>query len=99
MKTALSLSILLRASTLFASTHRQPQSQQPVAMSPAQVFEFARKSIVEIVTYTATGQPLMQRTGCFFTSDGQVLTNYHVIEGQAPSGSQLTMGVVIRVER
>ena len=53
-------------------------------LSPGQVYEYNLKTVVSVINYqTVRGakQAVSTGTGFFFSSDGYIITNYHVIEG------------------
>ena len=45
-----------------------------------EVFELAKNSVGEITTYDKSGAELALGTGFVYSSDGKIVTNYHVIE-------------------
>ncbi len=45
------------------------------------VYENAMKFAGEIITYAKNGDPLAIGTGFVYSSDGKIVTNYHVIDG------------------
>ena len=49
--------------------------------SSTEIYNQALKYTGEIITYDKKGQPLAQGTGFVCSSDGKIITNYHVIEG------------------
>lgn len=49
-------------------------------LSANEVFASSRDSVGEIVTYDAKGKELALGTGFVYSSDGKIITNYHVIE-------------------
>lgn len=54
--------------------------ENPVVFTAEQVFENAKNSVCEITTYDKSGKALALGTGFVFASDGQIITNYHVID-------------------
>ena len=46
-----------------------------------QVFPLSQAGVGEIITYDKSGKELSLGTGFVYTSDGKIITNYHVIEG------------------
>ncbi|MBQ7778893.1 MAG: trypsin-like peptidase domain-containing protein [Clostridia bacterium] len=46
-----------------------------------EVYEKSKNSIGEILTYDKSGNELSLGTGFVYSTDGKILTNYHVIEG------------------
>ena len=54
------------------------------------VYEYAIKFTGEIITYAKNGDPLAIGTGFVYSSDGKIVTNYHVIDGAY--SAQITIG-------
>lgn len=46
-----------------------------------EIYELTKDSIGEIIIYDKNGESLALGTGVVYTEDGQILTNYHVIDG------------------
>lgn len=49
-------------------------------LSASEVFEASKNSVGEIVTYNKNGGEVALGTGFTYSSDGKIITNYHVIE-------------------
>ena len=50
------------------------------SFSANDIYEQARKSVGEIITYDKSGNELALGTGFVYSEDGKIITNYHVIE-------------------
>lgn len=51
-----------------------------VSYSANEIYEMAKKSVGEITTFDKKGNALSLGTGFVFSTDGKIITNYHVIE-------------------
>ena len=60
-----------------------------IEYSPAEIFEIASKSVVEITTKDIDNNYLSVGSGFVYREDGIILTNYHVIEGAASATIKL----------
>jgi len=49
-------------------------------LSASEVFELSKNSVGEIITYNKSGAELALGTGFVYSTDGKIVTNYHVIE-------------------
>lgn len=50
------------------------------ALSANEIFEDSKNAVGEIITYDKSGSELALGTGFVYSSDGKIITNYHVIE-------------------
>ena len=50
------------------------------AYEPNKIYEMAQPSVGEIITYDEDGVALALGTGVVYSSDGKIITNYHVIK-------------------
>jgi len=57
-----------------------------------------QKSVVVIEVDPVFGDPTSTGTGFFISSDGQIATNYHVVEGAGSLSARTYQGKTIRVE-
>ena len=64
--------------------------------SANEVYELAKNSVGEVITYDNNGNPLSQGSCFAYRKDGVVVTNYHVIDG-ACSASVFLSGVTYEV--
>lgn len=53
---------------------------QPVEESPTDLFKRLAPAVVRVVSQSSTGESRGQGSGFFISSDGFIVTNYHVIE-------------------
>ncbi|MGC2332538.1 MAG: trypsin-like peptidase domain-containing protein [Candidatus Acidiferrales bacterium] len=82
---------LLLATTLAA------QSAQPRKDIPA-IAKAANGAIVSIITSDKDGKPVAQGTGFLVSTDGRILTNYHVIKGTSSAIVKLPDGAFYDVD-
>ena len=68
------------------------ETPSPVRLTTAQIAQLATPSVVVVQNYSEDGEKAGQGSGYVFSSDGVVVTNYHVVRGakslaiRAPSG-------------
>ncbi len=65
--------------------------------TPTEIYNQALMYVGEIHTYDRLGSPLAQGTGFVYSSDGQIITNYHVIE-EAYSAQFILNGVTYSIQ-
>ena len=86
-----------------ACTHTGPASQKPEqkvlpAKSISDIAHDSVKSVVTIITYDSAGQVTGFGSGFFVSTDGKVVTNYHVIAGADSAEVKLADGGRYAVE-
>ena len=52
---------------------------------------------VLVVTYNEKGQPLSQGSGFFVSENGEVITNYHVMDGALTAGIKTSDGSIYKI--
>jgi hypothetical protein len=67
--------------TTQASTKSKSAPPAPVKLSPGDIASKYSDAVVVLDNYNNQGQRMLQGSGFIFSSDGRVLTNYHVIRG------------------
>ncbi len=61
-------------------THRYTEKYAKQSFPANEIYEQAKKSVGEIITYDKSGNELALGTGFVYSKDGKIITNYHVIE-------------------
>jgi S1-C subfamily serine protease len=74
-----------------------PQSAPPRKDIPT-IAKAANGAIVSIITSGADGKPLAQGTGFLVSTDGRIVTNYHVIDGASSAIVKLPDGAFYNVD-
>jgi S1-C subfamily serine protease len=74
-----------------------PQSAPPRKDIPT-IAKAANGAIVSIITSDKDGKPLAQGTGFLVSTDGRIVTNYHVIEGASSAIVKLPDGAFYDVD-
>jgi hypothetical protein len=74
-----------------------PQSAPPRKDIPT-IAKAANGAVVSIITLDANGKPLAQGTGFLVSTDGRVVTNYHVIDGASSAIIKLPDGAFYNVD-
>src|SRR5690606_34511851 len=57
--------------------------------TPSELFQDVSQAVVRVVSLDGDGKPISQGSGFFVSTDGLVVTNFHVIEGAAAVRTQL----------
>src|ERR1035437_5663386 len=65
-----------------AGSSDKPSPAAPVKLSTAQIAERATPSVVIVENFNADGEKAGQGSGYVFSSDGIIITNYHVIRAE-----------------
>src|SRR6266568_1087553 len=86
--------LLLTSMLLLGQTTTIPQNREPTVTS---VVKSSVDRVVLIVVSDAQGAELGQGSGFIVSSDGKILTNYHVIEGAHSAVVKLTNGAIFYV--
>jgi len=82
-------------------THDKAEPQEPQVLHQRTISDIAHdslKSVVTVVTSDATGRPFEQGSGFIVTTDGKIVTNYHVIAGADSAMVKLADGGIYAVE-
>ncbi|MBV8482890.1 MAG: trypsin-like peptidase domain-containing protein, partial [Verrucomicrobia bacterium] len=66
---------------------------------PDSIVNKAKAAIVEIIASDANWSPIRRGTDFFITADGELLTNFHVIDGAAHISAQTENGAIFIFER
>ena len=75
------------------------QTQAVLAeQSISQIVKKIMPSVVMVMTYDNNEKPLLQGSGFFISNNGDVITNYHVMQGAISSSVETTDGKVYKVE-
>lgn len=110
MKSPMAANLALSLAVLIGPTgcsHKTPVpeekagSEQPRAATQRTVSDIAHdslRSVVTVITSDAGGQPLAQGSGFVVTSDGKIVTNYHVIAGADSAIVKFSDGGIYAVE-
>jgi S1-C subfamily serine protease len=104
MKLTIASAPLLMLAILVASsgcTRNSAPTQEQQRSSQRAISDIAHdsvKSVVTVVTYDATGRTLGLGSGFFVSTDGKVVTNYHVIDGAGSAIVKLADGGIYVVE-
>ncbi len=61
--------------------HNYTTSYSMPELTASEVFENSKNSVGEIITYDKNGSEYALGTGFSYSSNGKIITNYHVIEG------------------
>ena len=85
----------MRIWTLVGALAAAPNLQAQELTALAQRLQ---KSVVVIEVDAVLGDPTSTGTGFFISSDGQIATNYHVIEGAGSLSARTYEGKTVRVE-
>jgi S1-C subfamily serine protease len=86
------LSLLCLAGGIAAAQSAPPRKDIPA------IVKAANGAIVSIITSGADGKPLAQGTGFLVSTDGRIVTNYHVIEGASSAIVKLPDGAFYDVD-
>lgn len=65
--------------------------------TPSELFQDVSQAVVRVVSLDGDGKPISQGSGFFVSTDGLVVTNFHVIEGAAAVRTQLYNNTYLEV--
>jgi Trypsin-like peptidase domain len=70
-----------------------------VVTRPDSIVNKAKAAVVELIAYDANWSPIKTGTGFFITADGELLTNFHVIEGATHISARTEKGAIFIFEK
>jgi tetratricopeptide (TPR) repeat protein len=77
----------------FANTAKSPAEENQLK----DVIKHVMPATVLVVTYDASGQPLSQGSGFFVSEKGEVITNYHVMNGAEKASIKMPDGSICKI--
>jgi Trypsin-like peptidase domain len=92
-----SQSSAVQTASVSASANAVTSVPKPRILSAQEIFQRANGSMALIETFDEEGHPLEQGSGFIVSSDGAVLTNYHVIRGASRAEAKFGDGTTSEV--
>ncbi len=87
---------LLSAIALAAAMGQSRRTDQPLTV--AEIMRRSSNAVVQVVVSNQAGEELSLGSGFFVSADGEIITNYHVIEGAHSAIAKLANGSFFSVE-
>src|SRR5207244_3552486 len=84
--------------TLSASEKTELAPKPPEKLTTAQIADRATPSVVIVENFNEDGEKAGQGSGYIYSSDGVVITNYHVVRGATSLSVRLPSKETIRVD-